>query len=89
MAIASEEVFGPVLSVSIRDDDEAIALANATDYGLVGGIFTRDIDRATRVPPDVSKPVRFLSMSGMPAVLKRLSAAMANRAMAGKRAVRR
>ena len=49
MAIASEEVFGPVLSVmSIRDDDEAIALANATDYGLVGGIFTRDIDRATR-----------------------------------------
>ena len=89
MAIASEEVFGPVLSVmSIRDDDEAIALANATDYGLVGGIFTRDIDRAP-APPDVSKPVRSLSMSGMPAVLKRLSAAMANQAMAGKRAVRR
>ena len=34
--------------MSISDDDEAIALANATDYGLVGGIFTRDIDRATR-----------------------------------------
>ena len=49
MTIAHEEVFGPVLSVlSISDDDEAIALANGTDYGLVGGIFTRDIDRATR-----------------------------------------
>ena len=49
MAIARDEVFGPVLSVlSIRDDDEAIAVANSTDYGLVGGIFTRDIDRATQ-----------------------------------------
>ena len=30
-------------------DDEAIAIANSTDYGLVGGVFTRDLDRATRV----------------------------------------
>jgi aldehyde dehydrogenase (NAD+) len=50
MEIAREEVFGPVLSVlSFRDDDEAIAIANGTDYGLVGGVFTRDLDRATRV----------------------------------------
>lgn len=47
MAIAREEVFGPVLSVMrFRDDDEAIALANGTDYGLVGGVFTRDHERA-------------------------------------------
>jgi len=50
MTIAQEEVFGPVLSVmSFRDDAEAIEIANSTDYGLVGGVFTRDLDRATRV----------------------------------------
>lgn len=48
MAIARTEIFGPVLSVlRFRDDDEAIEIANATPYGLVGGVFTRDLDRAT------------------------------------------
>ena len=48
MTIAREEVFGPVLSVMpFTSDEEAIALANGTDYGLVGGVFTRDLDRAT------------------------------------------
>ncbi|MGI9391269.1 MAG: aldehyde dehydrogenase family protein, partial [Boseongicola sp.] len=48
--IAQEEVFGPVLSVlSFSDDDDAIRIANSTDYGLVGGVFTKDLDRATRV----------------------------------------
>ncbi len=46
--IAQEEVFGPVLSVmSFETDQEAIAIANSTDYGLVSGVFTKDIDRAT------------------------------------------
>ncbi|MEL6279044.1 MAG: aldehyde dehydrogenase family protein [Pseudomonadota bacterium] len=49
MTIAQEEVFGPVLSVlSFRDDEEAIRIANGTDYGLVGGVFTEDVDRAMR-----------------------------------------
>jgi len=49
MEIAREEVFGPVLSVlTFRDDAEALEIANSTDYGLVGGVFTRDLDRATR-----------------------------------------
>ncbi|WP_343079155.1 aldehyde dehydrogenase family protein [Ostreiculturibacter nitratireducens] len=49
MAIARDEVFGPVLSVlKFRTDEEAIQIANSTDYGLVGGVFTRDLDRATR-----------------------------------------
>ncbi|MEM6939794.1 MAG: aldehyde dehydrogenase family protein [Pseudomonadota bacterium] len=48
MAIAQEEVFGPVLSVlRFSTDDEALRIANGTPYGLVGGVFTRDLDRAT------------------------------------------
>ncbi|MCZ7676541.1 MAG: aldehyde dehydrogenase family protein [Roseovarius sp.] len=49
MAIARDEVFGPVLSViPFRDEARAIAIANGTRYGLVAGVFTRDLDRATR-----------------------------------------
>ncbi|WP_299621109.1 aldehyde dehydrogenase family protein [uncultured Tateyamaria sp.] len=48
MTIANEEVFGPVLSVlKFSDDAAAIKIANGTPYGLVGGVFTRDLDRAT------------------------------------------
>ena len=49
MTIAREEAFAPVLSVlRFEDEDEALRIANGTDYGLVGGVFTQDIDRATR-----------------------------------------
>jgi aldehyde dehydrogenase (NAD+) len=49
MNIANEEAFAPVLSVlKFGTDAEAIEIANGTPYGLVGGVFTRDIDRATR-----------------------------------------
>lgn len=48
--LAQEEVFGPVLSVMpFEDEEEAIALANDTDYGLVGGLWTSDVARAHRV----------------------------------------
>ncbi|MCF8467197.1 MAG: aldehyde dehydrogenase family protein [Sneathiella sp.] len=47
MTIAREEVFGPVLSVLTYDDpEEAIALANGTDYGLCAGVYTRDLATA-------------------------------------------
>jgi aldehyde dehydrogenase (NAD+) len=47
--IVQEEIFGPVLVVQQADDlDEVIALANGTDYALVAGIYTRDIQRAYR-----------------------------------------
>ncbi|MEO1638514.1 MAG: aldehyde dehydrogenase family protein [Pseudomonadota bacterium] len=48
MTIAQEEVFGPVVSVlRFSDDEEALRIANGTPYGLVGGVFTRNLDRAT------------------------------------------
>ena len=53
-AIAQQEVFGPVLSVlSFESDDEAVAIANATDYGLVAGVFTQDLNRATKAAAEL------------------------------------
>jgi acyl-CoA reductase-like NAD-dependent aldehyde dehydrogenase len=50
MRIAREEIFGPVLSVLRWTDlDEAVAMANAVDYGLTAAIWTRDIGIAHRV----------------------------------------
>jgi aldehyde dehydrogenase (NAD+) len=46
MTIANEEVFGPVLSIlKYKEPEEAIAIANGTEYGLAAGIFTRDLER--------------------------------------------
>jgi acyl-CoA reductase-like NAD-dependent aldehyde dehydrogenase len=48
--VIAEEVFGPVLTVQPFDDeDEAVALANSTPYGLASGLQTRDLTRAHRV----------------------------------------
>lgn len=50
MTIAREEIFGPVLSViSFRTEEEAIAIANGTEYGLAASVFTSNIDTAHRV----------------------------------------
>ncbi|HJQ92588.1 MAG TPA: aldehyde dehydrogenase family protein [Acidimicrobiia bacterium] len=50
MRIVQEEIFGPVVALSEFDgEEEAIALANSTPYGLSGSIWTRDIGRALRV----------------------------------------
>ncbi|WP_112265988.1 NAD-dependent succinate-semialdehyde dehydrogenase [Lentzea terrae] len=49
-AITRTEVFGPVAALRTFDDeDEVVAAANATDWGLVSYVFTRDLDRALRV----------------------------------------
>ena len=50
MAIVREEIFGPVLSLlSFKDEQEVIARANATPFGLSAGVFTRDLARGHRV----------------------------------------
>jgi len=50
MTIAQEEIFGPVMAVlDFDDEDDVIARANATPYGLSAGVFTRDLSRAHRV----------------------------------------
>jgi betaine-aldehyde dehydrogenase len=50
MDIVRQEIFGPVMSVlEFEDEDEVVARANATEFGLAAGVFTNDLTRAHRV----------------------------------------
>jgi betaine-aldehyde dehydrogenase len=50
MKVVREEIFGPVMTVlPFRNEEEAILRANATDFGLAAGVFTRDLARGHRV----------------------------------------
>jgi aldehyde dehydrogenase (NAD+) len=63
--IACDEVFGPVLAAMPFDDEEhAVALANATDYGLVAGVWTRDGGRQLRMARAVQSGQVFINNYG-------------------------
>ena len=60
--VAVDEIFGPVLTVQpVNSAEEAAAVANATDYGLVAGIYTRDITKALRLARDIEAGQVFIN----------------------------
>jgi len=62
MKIAQEEIFGPVLScLRIRDEKEAVEVANGTTYGLAAAIWTRDVARAHALARRISAGVVWIN----------------------------
>lgn len=54
MAIVQEETFGPVVTMQVFEtEEEAVALANDSEYGLAAGVFTQDVNRAFRVAREI------------------------------------
>jgi succinate-semialdehyde dehydrogenase / glutarate-semialdehyde dehydrogenase len=57
-----EEFFGPVaLMFRVKDEDEAVALANDSDYGLGGSIFTQDVPRGQRLATRIDTGMVFIN----------------------------
>ncbi|HZQ07783.1 MAG TPA: aldehyde dehydrogenase family protein [Anaerolineae bacterium] len=70
MRIAQEEIFGPVVTVTrFHDDDEALRISNGIKYGLAGGIWTRDIDRALRTASRLNAGQIYLNSYYSPALV--------------------
>src|SRR5207237_1294408 len=62
MRIAQEEIFGPTTAlIRVRDDDEAIRVANGIRYGLSSSIFTRDVNRAFRAMRDLQTGITYIN----------------------------
>jgi acyl-CoA reductase-like NAD-dependent aldehyde dehydrogenase len=65
MRVAQEEIFGPVLAIlTFEDVEEAARLANRTQYGLVAGIWTRDINKAMSLSSAIKSGQVFINTYG-------------------------
>lgn len=65
MSIVREEIFGPVMSVlSFTDEDDVIARANDTEFGLAAGVFSRDIRKAHRVIHQIQAGICWINAYG-------------------------
>jgi acyl-CoA reductase-like NAD-dependent aldehyde dehydrogenase len=65
MRVAQEEIFGPVLAIIPFDDiEEAIAIANRSQYGLVAGVWTRDINKAMTVASRIKSGQVYINTYG-------------------------
>jgi succinate-semialdehyde dehydrogenase/glutarate-semialdehyde dehydrogenase/succinate-semialdehyde dehydrogenase len=61
-AIAKEEFFGPVAMIfPFKTDDEAVRLANITDFGLSAAVWSRDLVRARRVAGEIESGMVFIN----------------------------
>jgi aldehyde dehydrogenase (NAD+) len=66
MTIAQEEIFGPVLSlIAYDDDDDAVAIANDSDYGLSGSVYTTDVARGIEIAKRVRTGTYAVNNLGM------------------------
>ena len=62
MTIVKEEIFGPVVTIqTFRTEEEAIRMANNTNYGLAGGVQTRDGARALRVVKELRAGITWVN----------------------------
>lgn len=62
MRIVREEIFGPVLTVQkFSTEEEAVKIANDTDFGLAGGVFTRDAEKGIRVCRKIKAGVMWIN----------------------------
>jgi aldehyde dehydrogenase (NAD+) len=65
MRVAQEEIFGPVLAIISFDEiEEAIAIANRSQYGLVAGVWTRDINKAMTVASRIKSGQVYINTYG-------------------------
>ena len=63
--LAQEEVFGPVLAaIPFDDEEDAVKIANGTDYGLVASVWTRDGDRQARMAKRIRSGQLFINCYG-------------------------